>query len=167
MKMTARGSIAALVTCVASAVGVSPALAVGAVPVDVPLEALEVPLGMETPHLATGVPLLTPGVPDGPRHHTGELLPNPILPMVPLAGELGTTDATSPLPSLLGTGRDGVAEVASPASDVAARTPGAVLGAPLAEPGAEHFGLPELALPKLGILAPTLQGDPAAALGVR
>ncbi|MEV7413726.1 hypothetical protein [Streptomyces sp. NPDC089919] len=150
----------------ASAAAVSPALAADHVPVVVPLEALEVPLAMHTPHLATGVPLPTPGVPQGPVHHQGELLPNPILPPLPLTGELAPTLASTPLPSLTGTGKEGTAALSSQASDLVAQGPGAVVGAPLSMPDADNFGLPHLVKPQLGLIAPTLQGDPGALLGL-
>ncbi|MFI8104854.1 hypothetical protein [Streptomyces sp. NPDC086023] len=166
MNKTARGSLAALMTCMATAAAVSPALAAEHVPVDVPLEALEVPLGMQTPHLATGLPVPVPGIPEGPVHHTGEMLPNPVLPAVPLTGELAPTLASTPVPDLLGTGKNGEAKLAAPASDLVAKTPGAVVGAPMLLPDGDHFGLPALTKPQLGILAPVLQGDPGALLGL-
>ncbi|MER7760612.1 hypothetical protein [Streptomyces sp. NPDC097619] len=168
MKMTARGSIAALMTCMATAVAAAPAVADGGhVPVGVPLEAaLEPSVGLPAPKLSTGVPLLTPSGLEAPRHHEGELLPNPILPVIPLVGELAPTDLQSELPGVLGTGNPDEAELTSPASPLVAKGPGAVVGAPLAMPDGSNYGLPKLVTPKLGVVTPVLQGDPAAALGL-
>ncbi|MGW1769122.1 hypothetical protein ACWCQL_34380 [Streptomyces sp. NPDC002073] len=153
-------------TCMATAAAVSPAVAGGHVPVDVPLEALESSVGVPAPKLASGVPLLTPGAIEAPTHHKGELLPTPLVPVVPIVGELAPTRAGSVLPGLLGTGNPDEAEVTSPASPLRAAGPGLVAGLPLSMPDGSRMGLPELVEPRLGVLLPSLQSDPAAALGL-
>lgn len=95
MKMTARGSIAVLMTCMAAAGAASPAVA-DAVPVGVPLDAVETTLGVDTPRVATAVPVPTVGAPEAPRQHTGDMLPTPLLPVVPVSADLGRTLVTSP-----------------------------------------------------------------------
>ncbi|MFI5619355.1 hypothetical protein [Streptomyces sp. NPDC051567] len=165
--MTARGSIAALLTCMAAAGAAGPAMADG-VPVGVPLEAVETTLGVDTPRVATGVPVPVVGAPEAPRHHTGDLLPTPLIPAVPIAADLGSTRITSPVPNLLGRPEtDGEGSVGAPATTVRTRTPGLVLGVPLAMPDGSRLGLPGLTAPKLGLTAPELTGTPSALLGLR
>lgn len=167
MKMTARGSIAALMTCLAAAGAATPAVA-DSVPVGIPLEAVETTLGVDAPRVATGVPVPVVGAPDVPRHHTGDMLPTPLLPTVPIGAELGDTLVASPVPNLLGKPEtDGEGSVGAPATTMRARTPGAVVGSPLTMPDGSNFGLPNLTTPKLGIIAPELTGAPAALLGLR
>ncbi|GGQ27709.1 MULTISPECIES: hypothetical protein [Streptomyces] len=166
MKMTARGSIAALLTCMAAAGVATPAVADG-VPVGVPLEGVETTTGLDVPRIATAVPLPVVGAPEAPRMHKGEMLPSPLLPAVPIATELGETLVTSPLPNLAGRPEtDGEGSLESPATTVRTRTPGAVVGAPLTMPDGSNFGLPNLTKPKLGLLAPEVTGAPEALLGV-
>ncbi|AZM91740.1 MULTISPECIES: hypothetical protein [Streptomyces] len=167
MKMTARGSIAALMTCMAAAGAASPAVA-DSVPVGVPLEAVETTLGLPAPHLATGVPVPMVGAPESPRFHQGDLLPTPLLPVVPIAADLGATRVASVVPNLMGEPEtDGEGSLESPATTLLTRTPGAVVGAPLTMPDASNNGVPNLAVPKLGLTAPDVIGTPTALLGLR
>ncbi|MET3982596.1 hypothetical protein ABIC27_000450 [Streptomyces sp. PvR034] len=167
MKMTARGSLAALMTCMAAAGAASPALA-DSVPVGVPLDAVETSLGVDTPRVATGVPVPVVGAPDVPRHHTGDLLPTPLLPTIPVGAELGRTGITSPVPNLLGRPEtDGEGSLDAPATTLLARTGGVIVGAPLTMPDGHNFGLPNVVAPKLGVIAPELRGAPSALLGLR
>ncbi|MBM9619639.1 hypothetical protein [Streptomyces zhihengii] len=163
-KWTTRGSLAVLVACAASAVGAAPALAGTSVPVTVPLESVEAALPVDAPALSTGVPVPVPGAPEGPRHVTGNLLPQNTLPAVPFTGELPETLLELPVENPLGEGRLGVAQVASEASDLTLASPGASVGAPLTQPRAELLGQPEATLPQAGLVAPVLQGSPAAGL---
>ncbi|MFD9355466.1 hypothetical protein [Streptomyces sp. NPDC060031] len=164
--MTARGSIAALMTCMAAAGAATPAVA-DSVPVGVPLDAVETTLGVDTPRVATGVPVPVVGAPETPRHHTGDMLPTPLLPTVPIATELGNTLVTSPVPNLLGRPEtDGEGSLDAPATTMHARTPGAVLGSPLTMPDGSNFGLPNVKAPKLGVIAPEITGAPTALLGL-
>ncbi|MBT2541417.1 hypothetical protein J7E99_12015 [Streptomyces sp. ISL-44] len=166
MKMTARGSFAALMTCMAAAGAATPAVA-DSVPVGVPLEAVETTLGVEAPRVATGVPVPVVGAPEAPRFHSGDMLPTPLLPAVPIATELGNTLITSPVPNLLGEPEtDGEGSLDAPATTMRARTPGAILGSPLTMPDGSNFGLPNLTKPKLGLIAPELVGAPTALLGL-
>lgn len=166
MKMTARGSIAALMTCMAAVGAATPAVA-DSVPVGVPLDALETTLGVDTPRVATGVPVPVVGAPEAPRFHKGDLLPTPLLPVVPIGTRLGDTLVTSPVPNLLGTPEtDGEGSLDAPATIMRARTPGAIVGLPLTMPDASNFGLPNLTKPKLGLTAPELVGAPTALLGL-
>lgn len=166
MKMTARGSFAALMTCMAAAGAATPAVA-ESVPVGVPLEAVETTLGVETPRVATGVPVPVVGAPEAPRFHSGDMLPASLLPAVPIATELGNTLITSPVPNLLGEPEtDGEGSLDAPATTMRARTPGAILGSPLTMPDGSNFGLPNLTMPKLGLIAPELVGAPTALLGL-
>lgn len=166
MKMTARGSFAALLTCMAAAGAATPAVA-DSVPVGVPLEAVETTLGIDAPRVATGVPMPVVGAPEAPRFHSGDMLPTPLLPVIPIATELGNTLITSPVPNLLGEPEtDGEGSLDAPATTMRARTPGAILGSPLTMPDGSNFGLPNVTTPKLGVIAPELVGAPTALLGL-
>ncbi|MET9609466.1 hypothetical protein ABZZ17_31120 [Streptomyces sp. NPDC006512] len=150
----------------AAAGAASPAVA-QSVPVGVPLDAVETTLGLPVPHVATGVPVPVVGAPEAPRHHTGDLLPTPLLPVVPIATELGDTRIASPVPNLAGTPEtDGEGSLESPATTLQARSPGAIVGAPLTMPDGANYGIPNLTTPKLGLTTPELIGAPAALLGL-
>ncbi|MFF5704008.1 hypothetical protein ACFY7H_16095 [Streptomyces sp. NPDC012794] len=154
-------------TCMAAAGAASPAVA-DSVPVGVPLEAVETTLGLPAPHLATGVPVPLVGAPEAPRFHRGDLLPTPLLPVVPIAADLGATRLTSPVPNLMGEQKtDGEGFVESSDSTLLTRTPGANVRAPLTMPDASNSGLPNLAVPDLGLSAPDVVGTPTALLGLR
>lgn len=166
MKPTTRGTLAAVVTGVAAAVGAataSPAAAAGTVPVPLPLEGAERSLDMELPEVAGELPLLKPGSPEGPRYVTGRLLPDRALPQLPVSGGLPGADLTAPLPRLLGDDFDHVG-VQAPSSDLRTAAPGLAVDAPLTAPKSENWGLPDTKLPQLGVLAPVLQTVPGAAL---
>ncbi|MCX4696414.1 hypothetical protein [Streptomyces sp. NBC_01408] len=166
MKMTARGSIAALMTCMAAAGAATPAMA-DSVPVGVPLDAVKTTLGVDAPRLDTGVPIPVVGAPEAPRFHEGSMLPTPLLPVVPIGTELGNTLVTSPVPNLLGKPEtDGEGSLDAPATTMRARTPGLAAGGLLTNPDASNFGLPNLTAPELGLITPELTGAPSALLGL-
>ncbi|MFJ3927523.1 hypothetical protein [Streptomyces sp. NPDC090022] len=154
-------------TCMAAAGAAAPAAA-DAVPVEVPLDAVKSSLGVDTPRVGTAVPLPVVGAPEAPTFHKGDMLPTPLLPAVPVGGELGRTLITSPVPNLLGDpATDGEGSVEAPSTTLLARGPGAIVGSPLTMPNAGNFGLPDVVDPKLGILTPSLKGTPSALLGLR
>jgi hypothetical protein len=161
MKSTTRGSVAAIVACVASAAGAGPAAALSA-PVTLPLESVETALPVSAPALRTGVPVPVPHAPEAPRHVTGSLLPTGLLPRVPLTGEVPVTALEVPLEDPLTDRPVGVLGAAAGAPDLALSTPGASLGAPLSAPRPELSGWPEPVLPEVAVLAPALSGTPAA-----
>ncbi|MFD8631316.1 MULTISPECIES: hypothetical protein [unclassified Streptomyces] len=164
--MTARGSIAALMTCMAAAGAAAPAVA-DSVPVGVPLDAVKTTLGVDTPRVATGIPVPVVGAPETPVQHMGDMLPTPVLPTVPLSTELGRTLVSTPVPNVLGDpATDGEGSLTAPDTDMRAHTPGAVVGSPLTMPNAANYGLPDVTLPKLGVVAPELVGAPSALLGL-
>ncbi|MER5786809.1 hypothetical protein [Streptomyces sp. NPDC001980] len=158
MKPTTRGTLAVVVAGVAVAVGAAatPAAATGGVPVPVPLDGVEKSLGMQMPKLGMELPLLIPGVPEGPRYVEGRLIPEGALPQVPMNGQLPGVGLSVPLPRALGAGFDHVG-VDIPASDLHTLTPGLELDAPLSAPDPQHYGLPHLKMPVVGVLAPVLQ----------
>ncbi|MFF3287957.1 hypothetical protein [Streptomyces sp. NPDC003023] len=164
MKSTTRGSLAAVLACMASAVAAAPAVAGTSVPVILPLESLETAVPVEAPELRTGVPVPVPGAPQGPRHVTGTLLPQDTLPALPVTSELPRTLLEIPVENPLGEGNLGVAEASSAESDLKAVTPGAALGAPLTAPDGDALGLPAPTLPQAALVGPVLQGSPAAGL---
>ncbi|MFD8819168.1 hypothetical protein ACFV23_48755 [Streptomyces sp. NPDC059627] len=158
MKPTTRGTLAVVVTGVAVAVGAA-ATATAAprtVPVPVPLDGVEKSLGTQMPELGMELPLLIPGVPQGPRYVEGRLIPEGALPQVPMNGQLPGVGLSVPLPRALGAGFDHVG-VDIPASDLRTLTPGLELDAPLSAPDPQHYGLPHLKMPAVGVLAPVLQ----------
>ncbi|CAL9448794.1 hypothetical protein [Streptomyces sp. enrichment culture] len=168
MKSTTRGTIAAVLTGVAAAVGAAtatPAAAAGTVPVPVPLEGAEQALGMELPEIGGELPVPMPGDPGGPRYVEGRLLPDRALPQLPVSGGLPGADLRAPLPHVLGDGFDHVA-LGTPASDLRTLAPGLTLDAPLTPPSPDGFGLPHPKLPQAGVLAPVLQTVPGADLGL-
>ncbi|MFD6286040.1 hypothetical protein [Streptomyces sp. NPDC060205] len=164
MKSTTRGTLAAVVTCVAAAVA-TPAVAADGVPVAVPLEGVENSLNMEMPRIAGTVPLITPGSPDGPRYVEGRLLPERALPQLPVTSDLPSLDLRTPLPRVLGDTFDHLA-ASTPTSGLRALTPGASLDAPLTAPRADMLGLPAAKLPQVAVLTPVLQAAPGATLGL-
>ncbi|MET9909133.1 hypothetical protein ABZZ74_20360 [Streptomyces sp. NPDC006476] len=168
MKSTTRGTLAAVLTGVAAAVGAAaatPAAAIGTVPVPVPLAGAEQSLGMELPKLGGEIPLPTPGRPDGPRYVEGRLIPEHVLPQLPVAGGLPGAGLRAPLPHVLGDRFDHVG-LSTPASDVRTLAPGLNLDAPLSPPNPRNAGLPDLKLPEAGVLTPVLQTVPGANLGL-
>ncbi|MFE9681733.1 hypothetical protein [Streptomyces sp. NPDC006285] len=164
MKSTTRGTLAAVVTCVAAAVA-TPAVAADGVPVAVPLNGVEHSLDMEMPKVGGTVPLIKPGSPDGPRYVEGRLLPDRAVPQVPFSSDTPSLDLRTPLPRVLGESFDHLTATTA-ASDLHAVTPGASLDAPLTAPRADALGLPAPKLPEAGLLAPVLQAAPEASLGL-
>ncbi|MGP2441026.1 hypothetical protein [Streptomyces sp. JW3] len=167
MKPTTRGTLAALVTGVAAAVGAAatPAAAAGTVPVPVPLGGAERALGMELPEVSGQLPVPTPGAPDGPRYTEGRLLPERTLPQLPLHGGLPGADVRQPLPRV-GADRFDHVGLDAPASEVRALAPGVALDAPLSAPRAAGYGLPTTRLPQAGVLTPMVRTVPTAGLGL-
>jgi hypothetical protein len=166
MKPTTRGTLAAVITGVTAAVGAAatPAAAIGTVPVPVPLDGVSQSLGMEVPKAGLELPLLMPGAPDGPRYVTGRLLPDRTLPQLPVTGALPGANLRAPLPHLLGDRFDHLG-IDAPASDLRTLGPGLNVDAPLTQPNPDNFGLPDLKLPQVGVLAPVLQTVAGADLG--
>ncbi|MEV6111217.1 hypothetical protein AB0L59_01555 [Streptomyces sp. NPDC052109] len=166
MKSTTRGTLAAVIAGAAAAVGTAatPAAAVGTVPVPVPLEGVSGALGTEVPKAGLEIPVLTPGVPDGPRYVTGRLVPDRTLPQTPLNGALPGAVLDAPLPQVLGDRFDHVG-IDAPASDLRTLGPGLNLDAPLTAPDPDNFGLPALKQPEISLLAPVVQTVADANLG--
>ncbi|MBX7546771.1 hypothetical protein [Streptomyces sp. NPDC004232] len=160
MKSTTRGTLAAVLTGVAAAVGAAatPAAAVGTVPVPVPLGGASRVLGTEVPQagLEVPVPLLMPTPPEGPRFVPGHLMPERTLPEVPFNGALPGAHLRTPIPDVLGDGADHVG-VTLPANPLRTMTPGVAMDAPLTQPSVANHGLPSLQEPALGVIAPVLQ----------
>jgi len=164
MKSTTRGTLAAVVTCVAAAVA-TPAVAAEGIPVAVPLEGAERALNTELPSISGRLPLIRPGRPDGPRYVEGRMVPEGAVPRVPISSNLPSVDLRTPLPLPIGDAVDRLA-VSTPTSDLRALTPGASLDAPLTAPRRGHIGLPATKLPEIALLAPVLQTAPGATLGL-
>ncbi|MEU6915995.1 hypothetical protein ACFY78_38935 [Streptomyces olindensis] len=168
MKSTTRGTLAAVITCVAAAAGAAtatPAAAVGTVPVPVPLGGAEKALNVELPEATGELPVPMPGSPDGPRYVEGRLIPERAIPQLPVHGGLPGADLRAPLPHILGAGFDHIG-VDAPASDLRTLAPGVSVDAPLSSPNADGFGLPQPQLPQVGVLAPVVQAVPTADLGL-
>lgn len=166
MKSTTRGTLAAVITGIAAAVGAAaPAAAAGTLPVPVPLEGAEQSLGVELPEIGATMPLPATGVPEAPRYTEGSLMPDRTVPQVPLGSTLPGLDVRAPLPHLVGPGFDHVsAEL--PVTGLRAMAPGLAADAPLTAPDPGNFGMPGTRLPEAGLLAPVVEAVPAANLGV-
>ncbi|MEU6229131.1 hypothetical protein [Streptomyces sp. NPDC047042] len=166
MKSTTRTLAAAVLTGVAAAVGAAaPAVAADTVPVPVPLDGVEKSLNVSLPKVGGELPLLTPGVPEGPRYVEGQMIPASALPQVPMGAALPGLSADAPLPQLLGKGFD-EAGVSVPAADLRTLTPGLSVDTPLTAPNSDVFGLPTLKEPQAAVLTPLLQTAPTGALGL-
>ncbi|MGW0872690.1 hypothetical protein ACWD3Z_19650 [Streptomyces sp. NPDC002740] len=168
MKSTTRGTLAAVITCVAAAgaaAAVTPAAAIGTVPVPVPLDGVEKSLNVELPTIGGEIPLPTPGAPEGPRFVEGRLIPDRVVPQLPVAAGLPGVGLRAPLPEILGNEFNHLG-LEAPASDLRTLSPGLSLDAPLTAPNPDRFGLPDLQLPQAGVLTPMLQAVPGADLGV-
>jgi hypothetical protein len=168
MKSTTRGTLAAAITGVATAVGAGaapPAVAADTVPVSVPLGGVEKALNVQMPELGGRVPLVTPGRPDGPRYVEGRLLPANTLPQVPLDTALPGVSADTPLPRVADEGFEH-ATVHAPAADLTTQSPGLSADTPLTAPNPELFGLPTLKAPQADVLTPLLRTAPTANLGL-
>ncbi|MFE7229699.1 hypothetical protein ACFY3J_02080 [Streptomyces sp. NPDC001231] len=163
MKSTTRGTLAALITGVAAAMGAAatPAAAAGTVPVPVPLGGAEAALGTELPEVGGQLPMPTAGVPEPPRFVQGRLLPERAVPRLPVDSGLPGLELRAPLAHTLDDGFDHVG-VGLPASDVRTLTPGLALDAPLTAP--DPGELPTLKQPELSVLAPVLRTAPGADL---
>ncbi|MFF8730443.1 hypothetical protein ACF073_28770 [Streptomyces sp. NPDC015171] len=167
MKSTTRATLAAVITGVTAAVGAAAtpaAAAPGPIPVPVPLDGVSQSTGLEMPKAYLELPLLTPGVPEGPRYVTGRLLPDHTLPRVPITGMLPGAHLRVPLPHALGDGFDHVG-IDLPASSLRTLGPGLNLDAPLTPPNPANFGLPSLKMPQASVIAPVLQTVADADLG--
>ncbi|MET9500828.1 hypothetical protein ABZY42_03660 [Streptomyces sp. NPDC006622] len=168
MKSTTRGTLAAVLTCVAAAAGAASATsaaAVGTVPVPVPLDGVEKSLNVALPRIGGEIPLPTPGAPEGPRYVEGRLIPDRVIPQLPVSGGVPGLDLRAPLPEVLGDGFNHVG-LDAPASDLRTLSPGLTLDTPLTAPNPDRFGLPDLQLPQAGVLTPVLQTVPGADLGL-
>ncbi|MFI6035334.1 hypothetical protein ACIBBD_14405 [Streptomyces sp. NPDC051315] len=168
MKPITRGTLAAWLTCVAAAAGAAaatPASATGTVPVPVPLDGVEKSLAVELPEVGGEIPLPTPGVPDGPRYVEGRLLPERVVPQLPVSAGLPGADLRAPLPEVLGDDLDRV-DLDAPASDLRTLGPGLALDAPLTPPDADDFGLPHPKPPRAGVVTSIHHAVPGATLGL-
>jgi len=166
MKPTTRGTLAAVMTGVAAAMGAAaaaPAVAAGTVPVAVPLDGVENALNVQMPKIAGQLPVPMPGRPDGPRYVEGRLLPERAVPQVPVAAGLPGADVRTPLPHVLGDGFDHLG-VGAPAADLRTLTPGLSVDTPFTPPHPDNFGLPYLKLPQAAMFTPLLKTMPGANL---
>ncbi|MER8033515.1 hypothetical protein ACIQK9_02480 [Streptomyces hydrogenans] len=165
MTLRSHAGMGLLMTALASAAMAAPAAAVEA-PVIVPLQGLDPVLPMDAPTVATGVPVPMPGAPTGFQKGLGAL-PDVTLPSVPLAGTLPETVVDAPLPEVLEGSEPGRALFATPHSEMKAATPGAVLGNPVEAPDGDGLaGVPDLHVPELGLVSPSLSGALDSQLGL-
>ncbi|MFE1246370.1 hypothetical protein [Streptomyces sp. NPDC058735] len=162
MKSTTRGTLAAVMTCVAAA---THAAAVGTVPDPVPPGGADEALDVELPQAAGELPVPLPGSPEEPRYVEGRMIPEGAVPQRPVHGGLPGVDERAPLPHPLGSGFDHVG-VDAPASGLRTLAPGVSVDAPLTAPDADGFGMPRAKLPQAGVPTPAVRTVPAADLGV-
>ncbi|MEU9863960.1 hypothetical protein AB0D99_24105 [Streptomyces sp. NPDC047971] len=144
-------------TALASAAMAAPAAAAEA-PVTIPLQGLEPVIPMDAPTVATGVPVPVPGGPTGFQEGQSGLLPDVTLPRVPIAGTVPETLVAAQLPEIIEGSEPGKALFATPSSPVKATTPGATVGNPVVAPRGDRLGLPDLAVPEIGVLTPAVSG---------
>ncbi|MFE2301807.1 hypothetical protein ACFXAW_26895 [Streptomyces sp. NPDC059445] len=166
MKPTTRGTLAAVMTGVAAAVGAAsaaPAVAADTVPIPVPLDGVERSLGLKAPSVSGELPLPLPGRLEGPRYVEGRMIPERAVPQVPLSGGLPGARLRTPLPRVLGHGFDHLG-LSAPAAGLEALTPGASLDTPIGAPNPDHLGLPGLKTPQAAVLTPLLKTVPVANL---
>ncbi|MCX3059438.1 hypothetical protein [Streptomyces beihaiensis] len=169
MSINVRGTLAVLAGCVAAAAGAagaSPAVAAEQVPVTVPLGGLESALQTDVPDVSTAAPLLTPGTPEGPRFEKSHVLPQGLVPKLPLGTELPATHAEVPLPSLVASQDLDRVGVSTEGSAVHTETAGASVNPPLTGPRAERLGVPDVSAPQLALGAPDVQARPGADVAV-
>ncbi|MGW2016342.1 hypothetical protein [Streptomyces sp. NPDC001927] len=152
-------------TALASAAMASPAVAADA-PVVVPLQGLEPVIPMDAPTVATGVPLPIPGGPTGFQEGQSGLLPDVSLPRVPFTSTLPETVLAAQLPEVIEGSEPGEALFATPRSEMVGATPGATVGNPVVPPRGDRLGLPDLAVPEVGVVAPALRGALGSQLGL-
>ncbi|HET9381463.1 MAG TPA: hypothetical protein VFP69_11610 [Streptomyces sp.] len=166
MKSTTRGTLAAVITGIAAAVGAAtPAVAADTLPAPVPLEGAEQSLGVELPEARAEMPFPSAGVPDAPRYTEDGVMPDRVVPPLPLGSTLPGLRMRAPLPHLAGAGYDHLgAEL--PVTGLRALTPGLDAEAPLTPPHPDGFGLPATRQPQARLLAPAVEAVPAANLGV-
>ncbi len=167
MKKSTRGALAAVMACAAAAGGAASATAAEQPEVTVPLQGIENSLHLQAPEVTFGIPVPAPsGAPQGPDYVAGELLPDHLVPRVPVDNSLPSVRAAVPLAGLLGDSGLKAVEAEVNAADVEAVTPGAGLGLPLTAPRGELWGLPAPTLPSAGLDAPTLSAAPMTQLGL-
>ncbi|MEU6879784.1 hypothetical protein [Streptomyces sp. NPDC046712] len=152
-------------TALASAAMAAPAAAAEA-PVVVPLQGLEPVIPMDAPSVATGVPLPVPGGPTGFQEGQSGFLPDVTLPRVPVASTVPRTLVAAPLPEVIEGSEPGKALFATPSAPVRATTPGATVGNPVVTPRGDRLGLPDLAVPEVGVLTPAVSGALDSQLGL-
>ncbi len=157
MKSTTRGTLVAVVTGVAAAVGAAatPAAAVEEVPVTVPLKVAEKPLNMEMPELGyeLAVPTKEATRADSTGYAVGGLVPGRAVPQPPVSYGLPGAWLRTPLPNVLGEGFDHVG-VRVPSSDLRTLAPALVVDLPLtAEDQDAALPQPHTKLPQVGVLA--------------
>lgn len=157
MNLRSQAGMGILMTALASAAMAAPAAAAEA-PVIVPLQGLEPVIPMDAPSVATGVPLPVPGGPTGFQEGQSGLLPDVTLPRVPISSTIPETLVAAPLPEVIEGSEPGKALFATPSSPVKATTPGATVGNAVVAPRGDRLGLPDLAVPEIGVLTPAVSG---------
>jgi hypothetical protein len=152
MKSTTRVTLAAVATGIAAAVGATatPAAAVDAVPVAVPLEGVEKPLTMELPELGYEIPVPKPATRELRTGYAEGSLGG-TLPQPPVTYGLPGAWLTTPLPHVLGKDVDHFG-IHLPASDRRTLAPGLAIDVPLAA-DEEDPAQPHTRLPQVGVLA--------------
>ncbi|MEI5098880.1 hypothetical protein RB200_09745 [Streptomyces sp. PmtG] len=166
MKHTTRGAVTAALACAAAACAASTAAADSAA-VPVPLDGVKHSLGVQTPEISSTLPVPLPGGEfEGPRYVEGKLLPERVVPQIPVSNVLPDVEASAPLTDVVGEDSLKSVDLAARGSELYALTPGASAEAPLGMPGADGTALPPLTLPGAGLHQPLLSAAPGADLGL-
>jgi hypothetical protein len=132
--------------------------------VDIPLHRLEAVSPFKAPTV-TGM-LATPDVQRPatlPHRARNAVLPDTLIPPIPVHAKVPETDVAAPVPNLLG---DAAPRLATPAVPLKAATPGVTLGMPFDAPEIGEQRLPRLVVPEASIVPPIVQGSPVADLGL-
>ncbi|MFF3642682.1 hypothetical protein [Streptomyces sp. NPDC002564] len=167
MKKSTRGAFAMVMACAAAVGGASAATASEQPEVPVPLNGLEHALDMDAPEITTGIPVPLPsGSLDGPHYAEDHLLPERMVPRIPVSNSLPSASVVAPMSDVLGEDTVESLGVRAYASDVDASTPSANLDLPVTAPRGDLWGLPAPAVPNAGVEAPSLSAEPATDLGL-
>jgi translation initiation factor IF-2 len=190
MRIPTHGGFAALTLCAAAVVSASPAMAaeqpgraepdrMGSaaeprVPVVVPLETLEASLPVDAPAVGGSLPVTLVKVPSAkdmaPGARPGGMPPQASVPPLRTSG-MPSASVEAPLPAVPETGGSSTVRVETPQAPLDTVGPKATLGLPVGapRPGAPRPGapgVPQLKPPGAAVTSPTVQGQPAADVGV-
>ncbi|MDK1472812.1 hypothetical protein QNO07_05100 [Streptomyces sp. 549] len=169
MRLAKQGAFTALAMCAAAAVtpaGTAAAADGSQVPVEVPLESVEMVLPLDAPTIHATVPSQPILPPSTPEVMKDDQLMVPLLPAVGTILDTPTADVAVPLPGTDRHEHSTTARVSVDSTPLTAITPALDAALPLTNPGAEESGMPRPAMPDATLTTPTLQGERGAVVDV-